>query len=329
MTSVAVIIPFYQRQPGILAGALESILAQTALDGVTVHIVDDGSPVAPDDDIAPARARLGPDRVILHRKPNGGPGAARNHALDRLQGADVVAFLDSDDRWTANHLANVQKAMALGADLYFSDHIREGEPRTRFATTQFRWETCPTRDGLRQFDGDLFSLLLYGAPVGTSTVAYRFSALPDLRFQEGWRAGEDVLFFMDIVKRAGTIVFSPDCEVSYGRGVNIFAGAAWGTTADLVRLCHVATFHTFVPQRFSLTATQAAWNRRWLNSLDRAFMLSFVSAFLHRQPQCLAAFGSYAAIRPGAASHLFGALCDTVAGMLKRRHSVSTEGKPG
>jgi succinoglycan biosynthesis protein ExoW len=43
---VAVIIPYYQRDPGILRRALDSVRGQELPDAVRVHVylVDDGSP---------------------------------------------------------------------------------------------------------------------------------------------------------------------------------------------------------------------------------------------------------------------------------------------
>lgn len=287
MQKIAVVIPFYQRNEGILAKSLASVLSQPRLDDVVVHIVDDASPVPPDRDIAAAQAMLGPERLVLHRKPNGGPGSARNFALDRLENTEFVAFLDSDDEWSPTHLSNMREAMKRGADFYFSDYVREGSDATRFAQTAFQPDAHDEREGLREFRGDLFSVLLYGSPVGTSTVGYRFSAMPALRFHSDWRAGEDIFFWMEIAKQTSRIFFSSQCEVRYGRGVNIFEGCEWGTTEDLARLRNVSRFHRTVSRRFSLDDSQAQWNANWLKQLDESFMTSFLSALKKRQHGCL------------------------------------------
>ncbi len=313
MSAIAVVIPFYQREAGILGRALDSVLGQTDLADVTVHVVDDGSPVDPAPELAAARARLGADRVALHRKPNGGPGSARNHGLERVHGAEVVAFLDSDDRWSDTHLAHVRQAMASGADLFFADHIREGSALTRFAETGFA-AAGPEDGPLHEFAGDLFGLLLDRAPVGTSTVAYRYAAMPDLRFEESWRAGEDIFFFMNIALRARRTCFSTECEARYGRGVNIFAGYRWGTAEDLVRTRHMARYHMAVHRGFRLTPDQVRLNLARIRALDRAFMTSFVVASLRGEPGTLSQFRHYARARPRSLCQFVPALGGLVAG---------------
>ena len=43
---IAVVIPYFQREPGILAKALKSVLASEAVEDVHVIVVDDESPVS-------------------------------------------------------------------------------------------------------------------------------------------------------------------------------------------------------------------------------------------------------------------------------------------
>ncbi len=81
MTAVAVIIPYYQKRPGILRRALTSILRQDLPPNVRVdvHLVDDGSPV-------PARSEIEgldfpqPFQLHLIEQPDSGVAAARNTA---------------------------------------------------------------------------------------------------------------------------------------------------------------------------------------------------------------------------------------------------------
>ncbi|WP_428662840.1 glycosyltransferase family 2 protein [Reyranella sp.] len=324
MPPIAIIIPFYQRKAGILARSLDAVLAQTTLDGVAIHIVDDGSPIDPIDEIGRARAELGNDRITLHRKPNSGPGAARNYALDRLREAEVVAFLDSDDRWPDCHIANIKGAISRGGDLYFADYRREGDAASRFEQTAFAWEGMQIVDNLREFAGDLFSLILVNSPIGTPTVAYRFAAMSDLRFREGWRAGEDTLFWLQIAQRARKVFFSPSDQVICGRGVNIFAGCEWGTIDDLVRLRHVVAFHMHVQRHFKLSAAQSRRNREWLAQLDHAFLLSFLSALRNRQPRCLSELGGYVRDRPSSVLRLSAALRQAASMLCDRRLKAFT-----
>src|SRR5437016_4663571 len=103
---LAVIIPFFQWESGILARALESIARQQIPDGwlVEVIVVDDGSPSPADEEVGNLTFD-GPLRLRVIRQEHGGVAAARNRALDEVDKDTVlIAFLDSDDKWPATHL---------------------------------------------------------------------------------------------------------------------------------------------------------------------------------------------------------------------------------
>ena len=125
-----VIIPFFQREPGLLAVAVNSALTQGGED-LLVTVVDDGSPVSARAELAPIIAH--DRRVVIIEQANAGPGAARNRGLDATpDDVAYIAFLDSDDRWLPGHLANGLTALRLGADFYFSDHYLWGSNDSRF-----------------------------------------------------------------------------------------------------------------------------------------------------------------------------------------------------
>ncbi|MBW6397523.1 glycosyltransferase family 2 protein [Roseomonas sp. HJA6] len=323
MTSIAVIIPFYQKRAGVLSASIDSVLAQSSLDQVTLHVVDDGAPVDPEPELARARDRLGPGQVVLHRKTNGGPGSARNYALDRLADVAAVAFLDSDDAWHSAHLANIRTALAQDADFYFADHTPLGAATTRFAETGFLGAAAieAGQPGVQEFRGDLADLILHNSPIGTSTVAFRVARMPRLRFQPDWRAGEDTLFWLEATQRARRIFFSAEDCVTYGRGVNIFAGCEWGTRPDLMRLRHSAAFHMHVSRHVPLREDQRRRNASWLRHLDRSFLLSLAAALRHREPGCLGELAAYARMRPQAVLQL-GSAAREAMGMLARRHRI-------
>ena len=67
MPGTAVIVPFFQREAGVLTAAIRSALAQRDAGPITVVVCDDGSPVAAELDLA----LLDPgarDRVHFDRK---------------------------------------------------------------------------------------------------------------------------------------------------------------------------------------------------------------------------------------------------------------------
>jgi glycosyltransferase involved in cell wall biosynthesis len=120
---IAIIIPFFQQAPGILARALNSVASQPIPEGwsAEVIVVDDGSPRPAEDETGSLRLPA-PLRLRVVRQRNGGVAAARNRGLDEASlSATLIAFLDSDDEWPPDHLARAIKAYDSGFDFYFAD----------------------------------------------------------------------------------------------------------------------------------------------------------------------------------------------------------------
>ena len=192
---IGVVIPYYQKSPGLLNRALRSVAAQEGRHRLRVYVVDDASPVPAEGELAGLDEAFTRNVVIL-RQPNGGPGTARNLALDQMANdIGVVAFLDSDDAWSKNHLDNARAALTAGADFYFSDYQREEDPQSRFAQCGYR------PDGLAVAGGHdsvfwcdahaLFRAIVLRSPVGTPTVAVRRGKIGGTRFPTWLRsAGE-------------------------------------------------------------------------------------------------------------------------------------------
>lgn len=210
--NVGVVIPFYQRAPGILPRAMASIRDQRLPSGVQVDVivVDDQSPV-------PAAAEMAAfgddDRIRWHRiaQPNAGPGAARNTGIDWLKGKNLryLAFLDSDDEWQPDHLANALAALEAGGDFYFSDHSRTGDCDSYFTEDRNVRATLdgieaahavPDGGGARIFAPDAINdAMLENYLSQTSTVVLRRAALGDLRFDPELRhAGEDYMLWLQL-----------------------------------------------------------------------------------------------------------------------------------
>jgi glycosyltransferase involved in cell wall biosynthesis len=102
--SISVIVTTRDR-PALLADALRSVAAQ-ARAPMEVRLADDGD--VPAIESLPELAML--ELTALHVRC-GNAGAARNLAVAGARG-DVLAFLDDDDRWRADHLAGLEDAFA-------------------------------------------------------------------------------------------------------------------------------------------------------------------------------------------------------------------------
>jgi glycosyltransferase involved in cell wall biosynthesis len=116
--TISVIIPVHNREQYV-AEAIESILAQTC-PATEIWVIDDGST----DGSADVIQRFG-DRVHYYYQSNSGAAAARNTGVELSQG-DLLAFLDSDDRWLPNKLVLQLAEFGKNPDLAMVfGHVRQ------------------------------------------------------------------------------------------------------------------------------------------------------------------------------------------------------------
>lgn len=100
---ITAVIPLYNGQEFIEA-ALASIFAQNRKPDEII-IVDDGSTDAGPEIVVQLAET---NAVRLLRKQNGGQSSARNFGVEHAHG-DLIAFLDQDDMWYPDHLAELIK----------------------------------------------------------------------------------------------------------------------------------------------------------------------------------------------------------------------------
>lgn len=298
-TLVAVVIPYYQVDPGILTRALDGIAAQelppeTAL---RVYIVDDGSPYPAEEELASSKAAERLD-IVLDRQPNGGPGAARNRGLDLAAfagDADYVAFLDSDDIWKPRHIADALAALERGYDFYCCDNARPG-------SFDLFSEHVPVLNGggaalvdrsvlldpdgpVRGFaPGELNDEVVIEYISHTSTIVVRAETVRDVRFDPDLRnACEDRMFWMTVALSGARIAVSWRCNVECGKGFNLFFDAFdWDSHGTIERLgCQLLFAHKLMrhdamtPRRLDFARSRAARSRRAYAFLMVRMMLHF------------------------------------------------------
>lgn len=285
---IAVVIPYFQRDAGILVRALRSIEAQQGVDDVVVVVVDDASPISAKDELARWEGqRRFPIEVI--EQANGGPAAARNRGLDAVSN-DVryIAFLDSDDEWTGGHLAHALQGFQAGHDFYFSDHYQLEQSVSAFRRAgridPARHPRIAGTASLHRYEGDMFNQVLTGNVIGTSTAVLSRESLGDLRFESSLvSAGEDYLFWMACARHGASFCFSTDVEVSYGAGVNVYSGAIWGTNAHLARVYNEMKYRKILKRDSRLDAKQKRFVDVKIKELRRDFVMSFLHRIAHER----------------------------------------------
>jgi succinoglycan biosynthesis protein ExoW len=300
---VAVIIPFFQRRPGILARALESALCQTGPFDLSVVVVDDASPVPAVDEVEALAPELRP-RVTVLRQANAGPGAARNRGLDAL-GTDVdcVAFLDSDDQWRPGHVARAVRVLTDGCDLFFSNYRDIGRDVSGFDERGHidpgAHDLLDSAEGLYGYRGDLRDAVLTGCPIETSTVIFRRAAFADLRFREEFRnAYEDYMFWFEMAAAMPRVAFSTEVATQYGEGVNLYRGAAADSDAAFRVLVGSTRFGAAVRRRFALSPPQRRSIAERLDRNRRAVTAQLMHRLRRFQPLPWRDLGQYLAADP-------------------------------
>tara|TARA_A100001015_G_scaffold279253_1_gene340260 strand:- start:475 stop:1869 length:1395 start_codon:yes stop_codon:yes gene_type:complete len=113
--SISVVVPVYNR-PDLCLNAVDSVLSQTRFVN-EVLVVDDGSDVV---------VSIQDDRVsVLRNEINQGVSSSRNKGITHAS-SEWIAFLDSDDIWSANHLMDLFN--------YLQEH-----PMCRWAQSDEHW----------------------------------------------------------------------------------------------------------------------------------------------------------------------------------------------
>ncbi len=237
---VSVVIPTFNRAY-CLPQTLASVLNQTYRD-IEIVLVDDGST----DDTRQLVDRLcgNEPRVRYVHQRNRGVSAARNLGLRTARG-DYVALLDSDDVWLPWKLeaqlaclAQFPQAGMIWSDMQavdaeggtISSHYlrvmyhayRWFTPAQLFSSVRplsaFMQSAPPALQTASVHYGDIFSQMIMGNLVHTSTTLLRRSRLEQLQgFDESMRTGEDYDFHLRTC-RAGPVAFLDAASIRYSCG---------------------------------------------------------------------------------------------------------------
>jgi succinoglycan biosynthesis protein ExoW len=284
--NVTVIIPFFQREPGILGRALESVLNQTVgTDRIRVIVVDDGSPISADDEIADFVTRFPTLRVQVLRQENAGPNTARNTALDHVSSCtDLVAFLDSDDFWSIDHLERAHKALSHSSrsNAYFSnlrhldaDGPAEFERAQRIVVNQHP-VIFDDDDTFRDYVGDMSDQVMRANTIFMPTLVIS-RPLFNVRFDDGFRhGGGDYIYWLKLITCGARFCFSTKTEVECGRGINMWYSNGWGTDGYLKRLAGETEFRSRAIELYLTNPMTITFVKLQLDGLRQAVILDTI-----------------------------------------------------
>ncbi len=185
MPTVSVVIPFYNRVEW-LKEAIRSVFSQT-YDDYEIVVVNDGS----EEDIS-SLANLFSKKLRYFERPHKGRSAARNEGM-RLAGGKYIAFLDADDLFMPEKLKRQVVLMEKNPHILLS--------HTSYTRIDAAGNCMDIVESGR-FTGSVYPRIVYGCPIATPTVMLHAEAVKSLSFEEALDAGEDILLWSLIAKKA-------------------------------------------------------------------------------------------------------------------------------
>jgi succinoglycan biosynthesis protein ExoW len=258
--TIAVIIPFFQRESCILAKALTSIAKQNyPADALYVMVVDDCSPTPAATELQTCPPSAGLRIKVLQQPKNSGPNEARNAGLQNLEpGTQIVAYLDSDDVWEGDHLARAVRVLASGYSAYFANLYHLGDTVNEFEKAKRVNPADHPMVGddptLRAYQGDMVHQISTANIIFMPSLVIDVAALGQARFPQAHRhGGGDYLYWMDLIAHGAKFAFSTLPEVRCGSGINMWYGSGWGTDGLAMRIVDEARFRRTVLNKYAKT----------------------------------------------------------------------------
>ena len=193
--TVSVVITCHNEERYI-AQAVRSVVAQTAFDQVReIIVVNDGS--CDNSQVVLQQLANEIERLQIIATAGLGPSAARNRALREAKGA-FIAFLDGDDYWTSEKLAQQLPAFAKDpcVGLVYGDFVhfsRDDASDARTVTVRRYHPESPHH--LRDY-------FIHDGPIVPSTAIIRRAVFNDVGvFDETLRTGEDTEFCLRVARK--------------------------------------------------------------------------------------------------------------------------------
>jgi glycosyltransferase involved in cell wall biosynthesis len=215
---VSIVIPAYNVAPYI-DETLASVFAQTFTD-FEVIIVNDGSPDTEEFELAIMPYR---ERIRYLKQENRGAGAARNAGLIAARG-ELVAFLDADDLWLPNYLAEQLKFInEYGCDLACADALIFGAAADAGQTYMDSLMESAPPEGLVTF----IELVNADRSLITSGVVVRRGLVLEVGlFDEALRNAQDFDLWLRLARHGARLAYQRKVLLSYRSRPNSLSGDA-------------------------------------------------------------------------------------------------------
>jgi glycosyltransferase involved in cell wall biosynthesis len=193
-----VVIPTYNRRDTVVE-AVHSVLEQTVAD-LEVIVVDDGST----DGTPSGIAAIGDERIHVIVQENAGAAAARNRGIAYARGR-YVAFLDSDDRFLPDHLADLLPLLAQGDDVVAYSRVIVDRGAGRRFLKPFR--EIQTGESVDRY------LMCERGFIQTSSMALRRTLAAAVRYREDVGFGDDTDFAVRLSLAGARFLMAPGATV--------------------------------------------------------------------------------------------------------------------
>ena len=259
---VSVVIPAYDVAPYI-AETLDSVFSQT-FKQFEVIIVNDGSP-----DTDELERVLAPylERIRYVRQENRGAGAARNLGVCEARG-EYVAFLDGDDLWLPEYLAEQLTFLRNGDyDLAYADALLFGDSPLAGKTFM---ETAPSKGPV-----NFISLIRTDCNIITSgVVARRLPLIEAGLFNESLRNAQDFELWARMAKRGLRLAYQRKVLLRY----RVREGSLSGDAMN--RLARERFVFQHIADTYDLTPAERAELSRTMNLQQAAVALAEGKSYL-------------------------------------------------
>jgi glycosyltransferase involved in cell wall biosynthesis len=218
LPKISIVIPAYN-VAAFIAETLESVFAQSFTD-FEVIIVNDGSPDTEEFERAIQPYR---ERICYLKQENRGASAARNTGL-RAAGGELIAFLDADDLWLPNYLAEQLKFISeYGCDLACADALIFGVSADAGQSYMDSLMPAAPPEGLVTF----LELVNADRSLITSGVVVRRDLVLEVGlFDEALRNAQDFDLWLRLARHGARLAYQRKVLLSYRSRPNSLSGDA-------------------------------------------------------------------------------------------------------